>query len=77
MTLTVSNPSAADLRAERARQQTPIFVLASKVGIHPFRLGQLLNGKRTLTPAMARKIAKALDLTKDGECSPHHREARR
>lgn len=53
-------PTAADLRAERARKQLPIFVLASKVGVHPFRLGQLLNGRRTLTPAMARKIAAAL-----------------
>ena len=52
--------SAADLRAERARLQIPIFILASRVGMHPFRLWQILNERRALTPAMARQIAKAL-----------------
>lgn len=59
--------TAADLRAERARKQMPIFVLAAKVGTHPFRLGQLLNERRALTPRMANKIAKALGVAAQAE----------
>ena len=55
-----STLSAADLRAERARLQVPIFILASSIGVHPYRLGQMLNERRALTSAMAVRIAKAL-----------------
>ena len=52
--------TAADLRAERARRQVPIFLVASRVGIHPARLGQILNGKYPLSTETAARIAKAL-----------------
>lgn len=59
--------TAADLRAERARRQIPIFLIASKVGIHPGRLGQILNEKYPATPRMVVKIARALGLS-DRQC---------
>ena len=56
--------TVADFRAARARQQIPIFKLAATLGIHPFRLGQILNERLVMTPRMARKIAKALGLSR-------------
>ena len=57
-------PSAADpaaeLRAEVARQQIPIYRLASLVNVHPSNLGQILRGRRPLTPEMAARIERAL-----------------
>ena len=54
--------TASDLRAERARQQVPIYILAGRLRVHPFHLGQLLNERRVLMPRMAGKIARALGL---------------
>ncbi len=63
--------TASDLRAERARQQVPIFILAGRLGAHPFRVGQLLNERRPLTPRMASKIARALGLpSRPGDAAP-------
>ena len=64
--------TAADLRAERARQQVPIFLIAGKVGIHPGRLGQILNEKYPATPRMVIKIARALGMPSSPE--PTRRE---
>ncbi len=51
---------AADLRAEVARQMVPVYVLASRVGLHPAHLGQVLRGRRPLPPELARRISRAL-----------------
>jgi hypothetical protein len=53
-------PSAEDLRAERARKQIELYVLAERVGVHPGRLGALLNERLPLRPAVAERIAEAL-----------------
>jgi hypothetical protein len=53
-------PSAEDLRAERARKQIELYVLAERVGMHPGRLGAMLNERLPLRPAVAERIAEAL-----------------
>ena len=52
--------SAQELRAEIARRMVPIYELAPKVGLHPSHLGQVLRGRRSLTPEMAARIRAAL-----------------
>ena len=54
-------PTAADLRAEVARKQVPIYKLAALVGTHPGRLGMMLGGKLTLPAAMATRVSDALE----------------
>jgi len=51
---------AAELRAEVARRLIPIYVLASRVGLHPAHLGQVLRGRQPLPPELAERIARAL-----------------
>ncbi len=51
---------AAELRAEVARQMIPVYVLASRVGLHPAHLGQVLRGRRPLPPELAVRISRAL-----------------
>ncbi len=51
---------AAELRAEVARQMVPVYVLASRVGLHPAHLGQVLRGRRPLPPELAERIAREL-----------------
>lgn len=52
--------AAAELRAEVARQQIPIYRLAALVGVHPSNLGQILRGRRPLTPEFAERIERTL-----------------
>jgi plasmid maintenance system antidote protein VapI len=52
--------SAGDLRAEIARQMVPIYRLAPEVGLHPAHLGQVLRGRRPLSPELAARIRAAL-----------------
>lgn len=52
--------SAADLRAEIARHQIPIYRLAAKVGLHPSHLGQIIGGRRSLSQELAVRIIEAL-----------------
>ena len=52
--------SAQELRAELARRLVTIYELAPKVGLHPSHLGQVLRGRRPLTPEMAARIRAAL-----------------
>jgi hypothetical protein len=56
-----SIPTAADLRALRARRQVELYVLAARARIHPSRLGQYLNGSIEMTPEIASRIALALE----------------
>jgi hypothetical protein len=55
-----ASPSAEDLRAERARKQVDLYILAERVGMHPGRLGAMLNERLPLRPAIAERIAEAL-----------------
>jgi plasmid maintenance system antidote protein VapI len=52
---------AAELRAEVARRQVAIYRLAPQVDIHPSRLGQILRGRRPLSPELAKKLWSALN----------------
>ena len=47
---------AAELRAEIARRQVQIYRLAPLIGMHPSHLGQVLRGRRTLSPDLAERI---------------------
>jgi hypothetical protein len=51
---------AAELRAELARRQVVIYRLAPIVGLHPSHLGQVLSGRRPLSPELADRIRRAL-----------------
>jgi hypothetical protein len=53
--------TAADLRARLARERRPIYIVAARAKIHPVRLGRLLAGRLTLTPALAARITDAID----------------
>ena len=54
-------PSAADLRADVARLQVPVYQLGAVVRVHPGRLGMMLRGSIPLSPTMAVRIRRALD----------------
>ena len=54
--------SAQDLRAERARQQLPIYKLAAIVEMHPGRLALMLNERIALPEPVAKRVAEALGL---------------
>jgi hypothetical protein len=58
--LTADDVRPEDLRAELARRRLPIYMLAARVRINPIRLGRLLNGRLTLTPALAERILRGL-----------------
>ena len=54
-------PVAEDLRAEVARKRVAVYKLAAKVGIHPGRLGMMLNGTVPLPPDVARSVKDAIE----------------
>jgi DNA-binding transcriptional regulator YdaS (Cro superfamily) len=58
-TTTAADP-ASELRAEIARRQVQVYRLAARVGMHPNNLGQLLRGRRPLSPELAARIERAL-----------------
>ena len=71
----IAADSAGELRAEIARRQLIIYELAPKVGLHPAHLGQVLRGRRALTPDLATRIRAALSETdaadsREFECVP-------
>jgi plasmid maintenance system antidote protein VapI len=50
----------AEFRAELARRRIRLYDLAPRVGVHPTRLGAILNERIPLTTAIAEKIQEAL-----------------
>jgi hypothetical protein len=52
--------SAEDLRAEVARRRVRLYDLAARAGMHPGRLGALLNERLPLRPEVAERVAEAL-----------------
>jgi plasmid maintenance system antidote protein VapI len=50
-----------DYRAEIARLQINRYVLAARVGVHPSRLGQMLNGRVPMPEHVAVRLSEALD----------------
>jgi len=58
--------SAAEIRSELARRMVPVYILAARVGLHPTHLGQVLRGRRDLTPELAARIRLALNEVPDG-----------
>jgi plasmid maintenance system antidote protein VapI len=59
--LTQETDRAATLRALRALHQVRLYDLAPRVGVHPGRLGGMLNGKLPLPPDLADRIAAAIE----------------
>ena len=52
--------SAENLRAEVARRRVRLYELAAEIGMHPGRLGAMLNERMPLRPEMAERVAEAL-----------------
>jgi plasmid maintenance system antidote protein VapI len=52
--------SPEDLRAEIARRQVRLYQLASQIGVHPGRLGQMLNERISMPSDVADRVAQAL-----------------
>jgi len=55
-----SNDRAAQYRADLARLRFQRYQFASRVGIHPSKLSQILNGHVALTPELEARIAAEL-----------------
>lgn len=53
-------PPPSELRAEIARRQISLYILAAQVGVHPGRLGQMLNGRLPLPEDLAARLTKVL-----------------
>ena len=53
-------PTPDDLRAERARRQVNLYVLAGRVGVHPGRLGAMLNGRLPMPASVAERVGAVL-----------------
>ncbi len=51
----------ADLRAEVARRRIKLYLLAPRVGLHPTRLGRMLNEVIPMPPEVAQGVQQALD----------------
>jgi hypothetical protein len=51
---------AAELRAELAQHLIPIYQLAAEVNLHPAHLGQVLRGRRPLSPELAERIKRVI-----------------
>lgn len=60
MALKSTTPAVPDLRAEIARTRVSRYVLAARVGVHPGRLGQMLNERLPMPPGVAERVAAAL-----------------
>lgn len=52
--------TAEELRAEVARRRVRLYDLAAAVGMHPGRLGAMLNERLPLRPALAERVGEAL-----------------
>ena len=60
---------AAQLRALRALHRVRLYDLAPRVGVHPGRLGGMLNGKLPLPAELADGIAAAIEQEATGKKS--------
>jgi hypothetical protein len=52
--------SAEELRAEIARRRVYLYELGAALGMHPGRLGAMLNEKLPLRPDLAERVGEAL-----------------
>jgi plasmid maintenance system antidote protein VapI len=55
-------PTPGDLRAEIARRQILVYTLAAQIGLHPGRLGQMLNERLPMPVDVAARVGAALGL---------------
>jgi predicted urease superfamily metal-dependent hydrolase len=51
----------ADLRAEIARHRLPLYRLAATVGLHPSRLGAMLNERVAMPREVTDRVTEALE----------------
>jgi hypothetical protein len=56
----VGMPTPAELRAKIAFLGLPLYIVAARAGMHPTRLGMVLNERLPLRPDLAEKIAGAI-----------------
>ncbi|MDO8475016.1 MAG: hypothetical protein Q7W02_02270 [Candidatus Rokubacteria bacterium] len=57
-------PTPADFRAEMARRKVLRYELAAEVGINPGRLGEMLNERVPMPPAVTLRIVEVLERNK-------------
>jgi plasmid maintenance system antidote protein VapI len=53
-------PDPRDLRARIAWAGLRLYCLAPSVGLHPVKLGRILNGKEPLRPHVAERLERVL-----------------
>jgi predicted urease superfamily metal-dependent hydrolase len=51
----------SDFRAELARQRIPLYRVAAGVGLHPSRLGAMLNERLPMPADVAERLSEALN----------------
>src|SRR5262249_9611535 len=56
-------PSPSELRAAIAVKQVPKFLVALHAGLHPTRLGAYLSERLPIPPAVAVRVAEAIERT--------------
>ena len=56
----------ADLRADLARAEIPLYVLAPLVGLHPNHLGKMLRGRQPMPPVIAERLRLATEQVRSG-----------
>jgi hypothetical protein len=54
-------PTPADLRSALARECVRLYLVASRVRLHPSRLSRLINEHEPLNPALAHELADAIE----------------
>jgi hypothetical protein len=60
MTTEATMPTPAELRARIAFLRLPLYIVAARAGMHPTRLGMVLNERLPLRPELAAKIVSAI-----------------
>ena len=53
-------PTPADLRAQIARHRLHLYEIAADVGLHPGRLGSMLNERLPMPAEIAERITEAI-----------------
>lgn len=51
----------SDLRALRGRARIPLYQLGAEIGLHPSRLGAMLNERVQMPPEVAARVQRVLE----------------
>jgi hypothetical protein len=59
--MSTARPDPRDLRARIAWAGLQLYRIAPAVGLHPVKLGRILNGREPLRAEVAKRIERAID----------------